>query len=79
MRLIERNPERVMPLDEVRGSIEKMLRAGGERRMLADLVEKLRAKATIVRYWPAPSPPPRALPRSAAGRRRARLARAIPS
>lgn len=60
LRVAERRPESITPLDRARPFIERVLRSTEERRLLAELVADLKSKTRVERYWPeqAPSPPP---------------------
>jgi parvulin-like peptidyl-prolyl isomerase len=62
LKVVERNPGRVVPLEEAKPAVERVLRSTEERRLLASLLSDLKAKARVERYWPeepaSPSPAP---------------------
>lgn len=68
LKVAERRPTQVTSLEQARPAVERILRAQGERRILAELLTQLRAKAKIERHWspdaapspaaPSPSPTP---------------------
>jgi parvulin-like peptidyl-prolyl isomerase len=61
LKVAARQPEKVTPLEEARPRIEAILRSTEQRRLLADLLGELKAKAKVTVHWPpkqSPTPSP---------------------
>jgi parvulin-like peptidyl-prolyl isomerase len=63
LKVVERQPAQTIPFEQVRPSIERALRNQEDRRLLGDLLKRLRAEAKIQKHWvPAVPQAPRATP-----------------